>query len=260
MQMPEQLAAQIHMVAPAFEALGARCFEALGFEADDVMASLAAWARTKALNAVVVSEDKDMLQLVRTGVHVLRSIYPPDLYLLGDDEIRAKYGVSAAQLRCYFALVGDAADNIPGVRGVGPVLARTLLNHFGSIEAIVLAKESDATAFEESLRACLQSSRDQGGRGASLPRVLALLGSVSATQMTLFKQLVTLRSDVNALTNVRAVPSVDKGINLETLASADLRYLGERAGAEAQLSSVSVSLTEPLRILRRSYHLLDRCP
>lgn len=65
------------------ENLGARCYSAIGYEADDVIASLVQWARNKRLNAVVVSEDKDMLQLIDTGVHVLRSIFEEDLTVMG---------------------------------------------------------------------------------------------------------------------------------------------------------------------------------
>lgn len=65
------------------ESMGARCYSAVGFEADDVIASLVHWARGRKLNAVVVSEDKDMLQLIDTGVHVLRSIFEEDLAVMG---------------------------------------------------------------------------------------------------------------------------------------------------------------------------------
>ena len=65
------------------ESMGAKCYHAVGFEADDVIASLVQWARSKYLSAVVISEDKDMLQLIDTGVHVLRSIFEEDLFVMG---------------------------------------------------------------------------------------------------------------------------------------------------------------------------------
>lgn len=75
--------AQFGYCAPLLEALGVKCYQAPGFEADDVIASLTQWGREKGLNVVIVSEDKDMLQLVDTGVHILKNVYDKDLALIG---------------------------------------------------------------------------------------------------------------------------------------------------------------------------------
>jgi len=135
---PLALAPLFGLAPRVFGALGARCLQQAGFEADDVMASLSHWARQRGLHVVHVSSDKDMLQLVDPCVHVLDPTQAGrDTQLTGAAEVHRKYNVHAAQLADYLALVGDSADNIPGVRGVGPKQAAALLKHFGSIDAMI---------------------------------------------------------------------------------------------------------------------------
>lgn len=119
------------LLAPAiFQAFGCRCLAQRGHEADDLMASVARWARDKGLSVALLSQDKDLLQLAGTGVHIL---HPRYLHVSGPDEVRAKYGVAPHQLPDLFALAGDAADNIKGARGIGVKIAAQLVAHFGSI-------------------------------------------------------------------------------------------------------------------------------
>ncbi len=89
--------------------MGCNCFSKEGYEADDVMASLGVWARQRGLHVVHVSHDKDMLQLISPGTHVM---HPRTLQILGVDEVRGKFGVSPTQLVDLLALMGDSAVSL----------------------------------------------------------------------------------------------------------------------------------------------------
>ncbi|CAN0190906.1 unnamed protein product [Ascophyllum nodosum] len=133
--IPEDLALQTPLARALCEALGCRTFTAPGFEADDVMATLARWARSVGLSVVICSEDKDMCQLVGDRMHVMyrRS---NGYGVVGAEEVQAKFGVKPASLPDLFGLAGDASDNIPGVRGIGPKSGSRLLERFGNLEGI----------------------------------------------------------------------------------------------------------------------------
>ncbi len=118
------------------EELGCRCFQLEGYEADDIMASLSDWGRGKGLNVVHVSVDKDMLQLIDTGVHVLNP-YVKGRRVIGPEDVKEKFAVFPENLIDYQALVGDASDGIPGVRGIGPRAGAAILHHFKSIDRLI---------------------------------------------------------------------------------------------------------------------------
>jgi 5'-3' exonuclease len=95
------------------------------------MATISRWARERGLNVVHVSSDKDMLQLVDHGVHVLK---PRTRELFSVDDVINAFGVHPKLMCEYQALAGDSVDNIPGVKGVGPKTAAALVNYFQSVE------------------------------------------------------------------------------------------------------------------------------
>jgi len=135
---PEDLEAQIPLIEQVLEALGVPCIRAEGFEADDVMATLAEACRSSGRLCYLYSGDKDVLQLVGAGVRVLQ---PPkggegDLVEMDADQVKRERGVEPAQIIDYLALVGDSSDNVPGVPGVGEKTAVKLLEQFGSLDAI----------------------------------------------------------------------------------------------------------------------------
>lgn len=115
----------------ASDLLGLRTLKASGFEADDVLATLTAQARSRGLRVVVIAHDKDMLQLVDTD-RVL--VWDGKEAVTGEREVFEKFGVWPKQIADYLALVGDLGDGIPGVRGVGEVAARKILAMEGSLE------------------------------------------------------------------------------------------------------------------------------
>lgn len=133
---PPELVPLFELAPKVLTAMGCRCFQQVGYEADDLMATIGSWARKRGLSVVHVSTDKDMLQLIQPGVHVMK---PRTQEILGVAEVDQKFGVPPNMLRDYQALAGDSVDNIPGVKGIGPKMACKLLLYFGSIDAMYKA-------------------------------------------------------------------------------------------------------------------------
>ena len=133
--MPEDLAPQIPIIKELVDALNLPMVEAPGFEADDIMGTLAVKAAEQGIQAVIVSGDKDMLQMIKGDDIVL---YDPkkNIQFLGESEVKDHFGVESHQIIDLLAIWGDSADNIPGVRGVGEKGAKMLLETYGSIEGI----------------------------------------------------------------------------------------------------------------------------
>lgn len=130
---PEDLEPQFSRCVKVARALGIPSFIRRGFEADDILAALARRLRAPGRTVEIVTEDKDMYQLIRRGV-VVRTFRG---VRIGTGEVRARFGVSPAQAADYQALVGDPVDSIPGVPGVGPKTARMLLANFADLEEIL---------------------------------------------------------------------------------------------------------------------------
>jgi DNA polymerase-1 len=129
------------------------CFAKEGLEADDLIASATARALEEGWSVVLVSSDKDLMQLVRD--EDLRVVMWDSMRdkVYGPREVREKLGVAPSQVRDYLALTGDTSDNVPGVPGVGPKTAADLLGQFGSLEKMYTALESvTKPKLRESLR------------------------------------------------------------------------------------------------------------
>ncbi|HKU39918.1 MAG TPA: DNA polymerase I [Polyangiales bacterium] len=130
---PPDLGQQITRLREIIDAFAIPVLYEDGVEADDLIATLVQQGREHGQPVVIVSADKDMLQLVGDGV----LMYDTSRNLVyGVEETEAKLGVPPAQVRDYLALVGDTSDNVPGVRSVGPKTAVQLLQQFGSIDGI----------------------------------------------------------------------------------------------------------------------------
>jgi len=121
-----------------------------GWEADDIVASLAAGGAKEGMDVMVVSGDKDVLQLVDDRIKVLNESKG---IVYDSAEVEKKYGLKPAQLVDYFALVGDASDNVPGVEGVGPKTAAALLQEHGSLDNLYHDLEKLKPALKDRLAA-----------------------------------------------------------------------------------------------------------
>lgn len=131
--MPEDLAAQIPYIRRTAEAFGILALEQGDQEADDLIASAAAWAVAQRHEVVVVSGDKDLLQLVSPKIRVWEPMKNAELDAAA---VAAKYGVGPERLLDFFALVGDSSDNVPGVPGIGPKTAAKFIGEYGTLEKL----------------------------------------------------------------------------------------------------------------------------
>jgi len=167
--MPDDLARQLPYVRRLFEALRTPVVEVPGYEADDVLATLVEQAlRHDDLDVVVVSGDKDLLQLVGPRVRVLSVLGRTGERVMYDEaKVRERWGVAPAQIADVLALMGDSIDNIPGVKGVGEKTAVKLITQFGSVERLY----ENLPLVGGKLRETLAASRKQ----ALLSRELASL-------------------------------------------------------------------------------------
>src|SRR5215469_4129748 len=133
--MPDDLTRQIGYVKTLCEALRLPLLEVPGFEADDVIGTLVAQALDLPLDVVLVTMDKDMLQLVGPRVRVLAELARTGQRVIFDPAaVKEKWGVTPEQIVDVLALMGDSIDNIPGVPGVGEKTAVKLITQYGSVE------------------------------------------------------------------------------------------------------------------------------
>ncbi|MDZ4733501.1 MAG: DNA polymerase I [Nitrospirota bacterium] len=136
--MPEGMSAQIPYIHRVVEALNIPAVRQAGYEADDLIGTLAQQAEQSGFDVVIVTGDKDMFQLLTPHVR----IYDPvkDKWL-GETECRERFGVEPARVVEIMGLMGDAADNIPGVKGIGEKTAMKLISQFGTIEELLRRAE-----------------------------------------------------------------------------------------------------------------------
>jgi len=154
-EMPPDLRDQIPYIRRTLEAMRIPILAYPGFEADDVIGAIAARTSEQA-DVVIVSSDKDMLQLVNDRVHMYNPVKEDRWY--DPQEAEAYMGVKPAQVADLLALMGDSVDNIPGAPGIGEKGARDLIQRFGSVEAALdRASEVERKMHRESL----QNNREQ---------------------------------------------------------------------------------------------------
>lgn len=130
-EAPDDLRAQLPVVIDLITQMGFTTAIKSGYEADDIIASLCNDAKDRNIKVRIVSHDKDLYQLIDEHVYMFD---PLKRKIVSNDECITKYGVEAKQFIDYQALVGDTADNVPGVKGVGAKTATVLINQFNSIE------------------------------------------------------------------------------------------------------------------------------
>ncbi|MBT9134100.1 MAG: DNA polymerase I [Firmicutes bacterium] len=136
-RMPDELRLQIDYIKELLQASGISIFEVDGHEADDVIGTLTRHAEEAGIDTVIVTSDRDSLQLVspQTKVMLTRKGVT-ETELVGEVEVFAKYGLRPKQLVDLKAFMGDASDNIKGVKGVGEKTALALVGEFGSVEGV----------------------------------------------------------------------------------------------------------------------------
>ncbi len=157
-KMPDELAAQLGRIQQMVQAFNLPVVTAEGFEADDVLGTLAARAAADGLQTIIVTGDTDTFQLINPSVSVLINQRKwSDIRLYDPAAIQERYGLLPNQLIDYKALVGDTSDNIPGVKGIGDKTAVQLLQKYGTLDNIYAHLE-EITA--KRARAALEGGRE----------------------------------------------------------------------------------------------------
>ncbi|WP_212814760.1 MULTISPECIES: DNA polymerase I [unclassified Mycolicibacterium] len=155
---PDEFRGQIDITKEVLGALGITVLAEDGFEADDLIATLATQAEAEDFRVLVVTGDRDSLQLVTDDVTVL---YPKkgvsDLHRFTPDAVVEKYGLTPTQYPDFAALRGDPSDNLPGIPGVGEKTASKWINQYGSLQALVDHVDEVKGKVGDSLRANLSS-------------------------------------------------------------------------------------------------------
>ncbi|MCS7206839.1 MAG: DNA polymerase I [Dehalococcoidia bacterium] len=220
---PPELSQQFPLVRRIVEAFRIPIYEAPGYEADDVLATLAAQARAQGLEVLILTGDTDTLQLVGPGVRVALHYRLQERTLFDEGKVRERYGgLSPAQLPHLKALIGDPTDNVPGVPGIGEKTATALLLQFGSIQGIY----EHLAEVPPRLQALLAEHREQVVQGLDL---------------TTLRADVPLRLDLEACRFWR----YDRREVLECFRELEFVSLMPRVPQPAEASAPTVSATTP---------------
>ncbi|MFT6451497.1 MAG: DNA polymerase-1 [Halocynthiibacter sp.] len=204
--MPEDLRPQMPLTREATRAFNIACLEQEGFEADDIIATLACRARDAGGRVTIISSDKDMMQLVGGGVEMLDAMKNKRIDVEGVEE---KFGVGPERVVDVQALAGDAADNVPGAPGIGIKTAALLINEYGDLDTL-LARASEIK---------------QPKRRESLID--------NADQIRLSRQLVTLDCDMELDYTLESLEVRDPEVEalVEFLTQMEFRTIVKRAAA-----------------------------
>ncbi len=193
-EMPDELSEQLAIIVDLLEAFGVRVEAWPGYEADDVIGTLARKAEKSGIDVKIVSSDKDLFQLLSDRVHMIR---PGKGTSLADEidprYLEERFGLRAEQMVDLLAIMGDSSDNIPGVRGIGEKTALKLLHEFGSLDRIL-------ECVHEIEQPGLRKKLEEGSENALFSRRLVTLMDVPIDFSP--ENLKVKRPDREALTEI----------------------------------------------------------
>jgi len=155
---PEELLAQIEAIRAVVRAHGVPLFEVPGYEADDVIGTLATQAERAGCEVMIVTGDKDFMQLVSERVQLYNVFRPgEELQIQGFDAVREKFGTTPERVIEVLAIMGDSSDNVPGVHGIGEKGAIKLIADYGSVDGVLANLEK----LSPKLREKIERDREQ---------------------------------------------------------------------------------------------------
>jgi DNA polymerase-1 len=226
-KMPDDLAASLGRIRDIVEGFHDAVVELDGYEADDVIGTLALKARDAGLEAVIVSGDKDFYQLVGPGIHLMNpgrgGATGVAAEWVSEENASEKFGIPPSQVADYLALVGDSSDNVPGARGIGPKTAVKLLKEFGSVEELLERADE-----------------------ASPPRARTSL-TENAEEVRLSKRLVTIMTDLPVSLDLDElmVREPDAPRLCELFLELEFRRLAERFATTDGRETASTAIAQP---------------
>src|SRR3989344_595139 len=158
---PDALILQFPLIKEVLKTLGIPLFEKEGFEADDLIATIAEKLKGSDVDIFIVSGDLDNLQLVNhhTKLYTLGKGIK-DSVVYDEQKVVERFGVTPSQMNDFKALTGDNSDNIPGVPGIGKVAAADLIGRFGSIENLYAEMATDTAALKPKVKEALKQNKD----------------------------------------------------------------------------------------------------
>ncbi len=220
---PEDLVPQFPIIRQAVEAFGLPGIEMEGFEADDIIASYVRQTVEAGGEAVIVSSDKDLMQLVEPGVLMFDSMKNKTI---GPDEVVEKFGVGPERVVDVQALAGDSSDNVPGVPGIGIKTAALLINEYGDLDQLL---EKAAEIKQKKRRENLIEFADQA---------------------RVSRELVQLRGDIAGLAGLDALKLKDcpEDKVLSFLAEMEFAKLSERVASRFGMEAPEFKKSATLKI------------
>ncbi|MDB0001036.1 DNA polymerase I [Amylibacter sp.] len=240
---PEDLIPQFPLTRDATRAFGLACIEQEGFEADDIMATLAVQAREAGGHVTIVSSDKDLMQLVGNGVEMYDAMKNKRI---GPEQVEEKFGVAPDRVIDVQSLAGDSVDNVPGAPGIGVKTAALLINEYGDLDSLL---ERASEIKQPKRRETLIDNADQ---------------------IRTSRDLVTLKTDMEMDCNFDdfQVQAPDPEVVLKFLAEMEFRTMSARIANKLGVSAPEISSdrinnedqipqAEPISINTEKYELID---
>ncbi|MBC7156059.1 MAG: DNA polymerase I, partial [Rhodobacteraceae bacterium] len=222
-ELPEDLRPQFPLTREATRAFNIACLETRDFEADDIIATLAARARDAGGRVTIISSDKDLMQLVGGGVEMLDAMKGRRI---GPEEVEEKFGVGPERVVDVQALAGDSTDNVPGAPGIGIKTAALLIREYGDLDTL-LARAAEIpqpkrrqvlTEFADQIRLSRDLVRLRGDVpvGVALddlevhpPEAAALLAFLNEMEFRTLTRRVAEKLGVEAPEPAEAAPAAD---------------------------------------------------
>jgi DNA polymerase-1 len=237
--MPEDLAQQIPCIRRALEAYRIPILELAGFEADDVIGTLARKAAAASYSIYVVSSDKDMMQLVNDDVHILNP--PKDNLICDAAKVEEILGVPPERVVDIMALRGDSIDNIPGAPGIGEKGSVEIIKRFGSVEqALERASEVEKKTYRESLlnnREIILFSKSMATIDTNVPVELDVEAMrAGEPDIDRLRQLFTELEFTSLLKELLPVIEITEAHYSEAQSAHDIQNLIESLGPEMPLA------------------------
>ncbi|MFO1204140.1 MAG: 5'-3' exonuclease H3TH domain-containing protein, partial [Tabrizicola sp.] len=225
-ELPEDLRPQFPLTREATRAFNVACLETEGYEADDIMATLACRAVEAGGTCTIISSDKDLMQLIRPGVDMFD---PMKARAIGPDEVMEKFGVPPERVIDVQSLAGDSVDNVPGAPGIGLKTAALLINEYGDLDTLLA----------------------RAGEIKQPKRREALVDN--AEKIRISRQLVTLTCDMPLDTTLDELeirlPEADK--IMDFLTKMEFRTLTKRVADKLGIAAPAMPETSQLQVAPR---------
>jgi DNA polymerase-1 len=224
-ELPEDLRPQFPLTREATRAFNVACLETEGFEADDIIATLARQAVEAGGTCTIISSDKDLMQLIRPGIDMFD---PMKTKSIGPDEVMEKFGVGPDRVIDVQSLAGDSVDNVPGAPGIGLKTAALLINEYGDLDSLLA----------------------RAGEIKQPKRREALVDN--ADKIRLSRDLVTLKDDVALDTTLSdlAIHLPEPDRIMDFLTRMEFRTLTRRVADKLGIAAPALPETSQLQVLR----------